>query len=340
MYSICSFLLLYINQKASPYCICFELYLTRYQFNNFNLGFDNSTPKSFIFFLPAMLVFSLFIHIQSYRKCVCLCKLAKIKCKKKKRVYNGKPTPTDTDTDFAHRTTTIVCKHIVNVLFSFIFFFCVCFFFSSFQFLHLSRCDTCVHTYVLYTHVAVVLIAPDWIVNCFGFFVILSILLYTCEAKRKQPNRPTIWKCKEKWQKADCCFGVFSSFSLLCFVCIIFVFRLMYLMKAIYRHRNTEMAKKQTEKGVYSLAMWRKKFEGWVYNVYLNADVYYIHDTGVWCMRCVRFKTYPTSLAMGFNIFGLHHFYHRSKRNIISSLLLLHHPVWHLSQYILKYFSS
>lgn len=86
-------------------------------------------------------------------------------------------------------------------------------------------------------------------------------MLYTCEAKRKQPNRTTIWKCKEKWQKADCCFGVFSSFSLLCFVCIIFVFRLMYLMKAIYRHRNTEMAKKQTEKGVYSLAMWKKNLK-------------------------------------------------------------------------------
>lgn len=66
----------------------------------------------------------------------------------------------------------------------------------------------------------------------------------------------------------------------------------MYLMKAIYRHQNTEMAKKQTEKGVYSLAMWRK-IEGWVYNVYLNADVY-IHDTGVWCMRCVRFKIYQS----------------------------------------------
>lgn len=133
MYSFCSFLLLYINQKASPNCICFELYLTRYQFNNFNLGFDNSTPKSFrfIFFLPAMLVFSLFIHIQSYRKCVCVCWP---NSNAKKRVYNGKPTPTDTDTDFAHRTTTIVCKHIVNVLFSFIFFFCVCFFFRLFNF--------------------------------------------------------------------------------------------------------------------------------------------------------------------------------------------------------------
>lgn len=64
------------------HCRCFELYLTRYQFNNFNLGFDNSTPKSFrfIFFLPAMLFFSLFIHIQSYRKYVCV--LARIKCKK------------------------------------------------------------------------------------------------------------------------------------------------------------------------------------------------------------------------------------------------------------------
>lgn len=32
-----------INQKASPICVHFESFLTRYQFNNFNLGFDSST---------------------------------------------------------------------------------------------------------------------------------------------------------------------------------------------------------------------------------------------------------------------------------------------------------
>lgn len=81
-----------INQKASPICIHFESFLTRYQFNNFNLGFDSST-RNIRFGLPVFF----YLHFAIVRTVT-----------KAKLFVQWKLAPNRYWHWFAHQTTTIV----------------------------------------------------------------------------------------------------------------------------------------------------------------------------------------------------------------------------------------
>lgn len=105
-------------------------------------------------------------------------------------------------------------------------------------------------SFFLSTYTRTVLFTPDWIVNCFGFCYVKHLVMYRYAHTRTHEN-------VIKWQTSASFFAVvavniwFFSFS----VWVIFLFRLMYLMKAIYTHPNSVYHKTCTEKGVlvYSL---------------------------------------------------------------------------------------